>query len=91
MDMCRRILVLCLLCASAFAKADDPFVVRVLPAAAGDASVEAVTSGRLDHEFTEFDYREVRGRGTPFWLRLEPRSGAEHPAGSWSPGACSRS
>jgi diguanylate cyclase (GGDEF)-like protein len=84
MDMCRRILAVCLLCASAFAfaKADDPFVVRVLPAAAGDASVEAVTSGRLDHEFTEFDYREVRGRGTPFWLRLEPRSGAEHPAGA---------
>ncbi len=81
--MFRRILVSCLLCAPAMALAQadgGPLAVTALPASAGDAAVDAVTNGRLDHEFTDFDYREARARGGPFWLRLEPRSGAGIPA-----------
>ena len=73
-----RLLLICLLAvpAVAFARADDgPFTVTILPGSAGQATPEAVTSGRLDREFTHFDFQEARGRNVPFWLRLELRRG----------------
>jgi diguanylate cyclase (GGDEF)-like protein len=77
-----RILLLCLFLAPtlAHARADDgPFTVTTLPAAAGDAAAEAVTSGRLDHMFARYDFQEARARSTPFWLRLELRPDARVP------------
>jgi diguanylate cyclase (GGDEF)-like protein len=60
--------------------ADAPFTVTALPFPAAEATVEAVTSGRLDREFTNFDYRATRQRGGPFWLRLVPQAGIDAPA-----------
>lgn len=74
-----RLLILCLFLVPALASAradDGPFTVTALPASARNATVASVTSGRLDHEFTQFDFQEVRGRNAPFWLRLELRPGA---------------
>ena len=74
-----RLLILCLFLVPALASAraaEDPFTVTALPASAGNATAASVTSGRLDHEFTQFDFQEVRGRNAPFWLRLELRPGA---------------
>jgi two-component system, sensor histidine kinase LadS len=78
--MLRRLLALSFLCMPvlAVAKTDGgPLAVTALPASAGDATVEAVTSGGLDHEFADFDDRELLGRGTPFWLRLDPQPGGD--------------
>lgn len=57
------------------AAAEIPFAVQVLPPAAADASVEAVTSGSLDAQLGPFNLHEVRARGTPFWLKLQARAG----------------
>ena len=79
-----RVFALCLLFspAAAVAEADaGPFAITVLPISAADATVEGVTSGRLDGEFTTFDYRATRERGGPFWLRLVPQAGIDPPAG----------
>ena len=57
-----------------------PFVISVLPISSADTSVESVTSGRLDGEFTTFDYRATRQRGGPFWLRLVPQAGIDMPS-----------
>ena len=78
-----RVLIVCVLLvpAAAPAMADaGPFAITVLPFPAADATVEAVTSGRLDREFTTFDYRATRQRGGPFWLRLVPQAGIGAPA-----------
>ena len=77
-----RFLLLCLLFSPAAAVAATdagPFTVTVLPFSAADATVEDVTSGRLDGEFTTFDYRATRARGEPFWLRLVPQAGIVMP------------
>ncbi len=77
-----RFLLLCLLFspAVAVAAADaGPLTVTVLPFSAADATVEDVTSGRLDGEFTTFDFRATRARGEPFWLRLVPQAGIVMP------------
>ncbi|HWN05736.1 MAG TPA: diguanylate cyclase [Steroidobacteraceae bacterium] len=67
--------------AAAVAAADaGSFAITILPFSAGDATVEAVTSGRLDREFTNFDFKATRERGGSFWLRLEPKAGADAPA-----------
>jgi hypothetical protein len=63
-----RLLILCLFLVPALASAradDGPFTVTALPASAGDAAVASVTSGRLDHEFTQFDFQEVRAATRP--------------------------
>ena len=78
-----RVLAVCLLFSPAVAVAEadaGPFAVTALPISAADATVEAVTSGRLDGEFRTFDYRSTRERGGPFWLRLVPQVGTELPA-----------
>lgn len=78
-----RVLIVCLLFSPAAAVATAgvvPLTVTALPFAAGDATVDAVTSGRLDREFTNFDYRATRERGGPFWLRLVAQAGAGAPA-----------
>ncbi len=78
--MLRRIAVLVFLGlpAVAIAKVEGgPFEITALPASAGDASVEAVTAGRLDHQFTVFDYRAARSGDAPFWLKLVARTGME--------------
>jgi len=77
-----RFLALCLLFSLAGAPAASDagpvtVTVTVLPFAAADAAVEDVTRGRLDGEFTNFDYRATRNRGGPFWLRLVPQDGAD--------------
>jgi diguanylate cyclase (GGDEF)-like protein len=80
-----RLFIMGLLLAPAAAGAamdGGPFTVEVLQLSAADATVEAVTSGRLDHEFAGFDYRAARKRGEPFWLRLTPKPGIEMPAGA---------
>jgi diguanylate cyclase (GGDEF)-like protein len=80
--MFQRFLALCLLFSSVGALAESdtgPFTVTVVQLSAADASVEDVTSGRLDGEFTTFDYRAVRSRGEPFWLRLVPKAGTDAP------------
>ena len=78
-----RFLFLCLLLSPAAAVAEagtGPFTVTVLPFSAADVTVEDVTSGLLDGEFTGFDLGATRLRGEPFWLRLVPRSGIKVPA-----------
>jgi len=78
-----RLLVACLLFSTAadVAVADaGPFEVTALPFPADDATVAAVTSGRLDREFAAFDYRATRERGGPFWLRLVRQAGVDSPA-----------
>ena len=58
-----RLLAVCLLFSPAVAVAatdTGPFTVTALPFSAADATVEAVTGGRLDGEFTTFDYRSTR-------------------------------
>src|SRR5688572_27724585 len=85
LEMPVRLFIACLLfsSAAAVAAADaGPFTVTVLPFPAADASVESVTSGRRDREFTAFDYRATRQRGGPFWLRLVPQAGVDEPAGA---------
>src|SRR5688572_11896972 len=80
-----RLLVACLLIspAAAVLAADaGPFTITALPFPAADATVEAVTSGRRDREFTAFDYRATRQGGGPFWLRLVPQAGVDEPAGA---------
>ncbi len=80
-----RVLLLCLLFCPCAAKAQaepGPFAVTVLPISAADASVQTVTSGRLDSRFEEFDYRETRERGEPFWLRLVQKGGTIVPDGA---------
>ncbi len=75
-----RFLALCLLWVpvAAFAEAGDgPFTVTVLPFSADDTTVEDVTNGWLDGEFTRFDYRATRERGGSFWLRLVPQAGID--------------
>ena len=75
-----RFLALCLLLVpvAAFAEADaGPFTVTVLPFSADDTTVEDVTNGWLDGEFTSFDYRATRERGGSFWLRLVPQAGID--------------
>lgn len=75
--MLRRILLVGLLAwpVAAHAKVEaGPFQVTALPASAGDAALESVVRGLLDREFAEFDYREARGRGAPFWLKLDASS-----------------
>ena len=77
-----RVFALCLLFspAAAVAEADaGPFAVTALPISAADATVDVVTSGRLDGEFRTFDYRATRERGGPFWLRLVPQVGIDLP------------
>jgi two-component system, sensor histidine kinase LadS len=66
---------------AAVAKADaGSFAITVLPFSAGDATVVAVSSGRLDREFTNFEFEATRERGGSFWLRLEPKAGVNGPA-----------
>jgi len=80
-----RLLILCLLLLPpvAIAQADDsPFTVTVLSFSAADATVEGITSGRLDDKFTTYDYRAARARGEPFWLRLVLKPGTDIPAGA---------
>jgi len=80
-----RLLVACLLIspvAAVLAADAGPFTITALPFPAADATVEAVTSGRRDREFTAFDYRATRQRGGPFWLRLVPQAGVDEPAGA---------
>jgi diguanylate cyclase (GGDEF)-like protein len=75
-----RLLVACLLFSTAadVAVADaGPFEVTALPFPADDATVAAVTSGRLDREFAAFEYRATRERGGPFWLRLVRQAGVD--------------
>jgi diguanylate cyclase (GGDEF)-like protein len=74
------LLIPCLFISSpaAFAALDaSPFTVTALPFSAIDATVEDVTRGRLDSEFTTFDFRAMRERGGPFWLRLVPQGAAD--------------
>ncbi len=81
--MFQRLLALCLLFSSAGALAESdagPFTVTILPFSSADTPVEDVTRGRLDGEFTPFDYRAARIRGEPFWLRLVPQAGLDAPA-----------
>ena len=72
-------LVLCLLFspAAAVAEADTgPFKVTVLPFSATDATVEDVTSGRLDGEFTTFDLpRDAQSRRA---VLAAPRAARRH-------------
>ncbi len=79
----RLYLLLCCLVglpANAVANAEPaPFAVTVLPFSAAAASVEQVTSGSLDQEFTAFDYKTARKKGGPFWLRLLPQPVAGAP------------
>ena len=80
-----RFLALCLLLVpvAAFAEADaGPFTVTVLPFSADDTTVEDVTNGWLDGEFTSFDYRATRERGGSFWLRLVPQAGIDTRSGA---------
>jgi diguanylate cyclase (GGDEF)-like protein len=80
-----RLLMLCLLLSptAVIAQADDgPFTVTVLSFSAADATVEAVTGGRLEDKFTTYDYRAARARGEPFWLRLVLKPGTDVPAGA---------
>jgi two-component system, sensor histidine kinase LadS len=76
-----RLLSVCLVYMPAAAVAADAgsFAITVLPFSAGDATVEAVSSGRFDREFTAFDYKATREHGGPFWLRLEPKAGVDAP------------
>lgn len=78
----RRLLICLLFSPAVSVAASDagPFTVTVLPYSAADATVEAVTSGQLDREFTTFDYRAARARGQPFWLRLVAQAGIDVPA-----------
>lgn len=72
--MLRHILTAWLFAFSALAaakSADGPFEVTVLPASHADPPAGSVTSGALDRDFAAFDYREARGRGSVFWLKLE--------------------
>ncbi len=48
-----------------------PLAPQVLARSVAAPTEAAVTSGALDDSFEPFNYREARGRGGTFWLRLD--------------------
>lgn len=62
--------------ASAALAAAPAFDIEVLDASAGDPAPAVVASSALGARFGAYDYRELRRRGGPFWLRLIAREPA---------------
>lgn len=73
LGICAACVVACvgnLLEAAAFA-VEPAFDVRILNSAAVDPTLDAVTSGSLDHKFEPLGRSRPRRHGSAFWLKLD--------------------